>query len=366
MTYRERYLNLLRGGPIDRLPYIETAKFNMTFAYSDWMHYLKDKEEPRRRFGFDNTDVPLGFELVPVDWYAVPRYRELELPGTDGYRRIIDGRYGRVHKAIPAQPPDRPFQVRIFEDHVMKKPEDWFEVREHFRPATEGRFPEDWEAWCEKSRKADHPIVLDIRDTAAVVGNLLGEELFFYSFYEMPDLVRKMVKHLSRLVRVCAEKALREAKIDMVRLGSDFTPIIGPKVVRDFFLEAEAENVSLAKSYGIELICLQGRGNILPMINPYREIGINGILYNMETGGADLYGRLLEECGDSLFIIGAFDGRVLLESFDAIRKEVDRKIDLVRKHRILPCLHATHILPEVRFAKYRHYAEYIRSVIFGA
>ena len=38
MTYRERYLNVLEGKPVDQLPFIETAKFNMVFAWSDWKH----------------------------------------------------------------------------------------------------------------------------------------------------------------------------------------------------------------------------------------------------------------------------------------------------------------------------------------
>ena len=35
-------------------------------------------------FGFDNAGVPLGYESAPIDWYAVPRFDEVEIPSDDG------------------------------------------------------------------------------------------------------------------------------------------------------------------------------------------------------------------------------------------------------------------------------------------
>ena len=366
MDHRTRYLNVLRGQPVDRLPFLEAASLSWVIKHrEDWREAVGNNFDIHSRFGFDNGPGSPVYEAVPVDWYAVPRYEERELPSKDGYRRNIDGRFGCSLKIIPADPPNIPFRKRIFEDHVIKKPSDWREVRKHFRPTTEGRFPEDWEVWCEHSRKAKHPVVLYIGDLGSHLNNLMGEERFYLSFFEMPDLVREMITELSELSQVCIEKALKEARVDMIFVGSDCSPVIGPNVIRDFFLEAESHLVDLAKSCGIDLICISGRGNILPVIEPYREIGANGVDYVMESGDSDYLDAIVSQYGDSLFIIGAIDGRVLLEDFDAIEREVDRKIGLARKHRIVPTLHVTHILPDVPYVNYAHYAEYLRAAIFG-
>ena len=365
MDCRTRYLNQLRGEPVDRLPFLETAKFNMAMAYrEDWRKAVRDEAEILDRFGFDNAGPSRASEAVPVDWYAVPRYEERELPSEDGYYRVIDGRYGRVLKAIPADPPRVPFRNRIFEGHVISSPSDWREVRTHFRPTTEGRFPEEWEAWCEHSHEAGYPIVLEIRDIAANIHNLMGEELFLISFFEIPDLVREMVKELSELTLLCIDKALREARVDMVSVGSDVSAVIGPNVIRDYFLESEAKHIELAKSLGIDLVCIHGRGRILPVIEVFRSIGANGINYVMETGGTDFLDTLLNRYGDDFFVIGAIDGRVLLDDFPAIEREVDSKIALAREHRIIPTLHLTHLLPDIPCINYGHYAEYLRQAIF--
>ena len=101
MDYRTRYLDTLRGRLVDRLPYAETARFNMVRACSDWDEHLPEDDDPLEVFSFDNIGVPLGYGQVPVDWYAVPRVEETGVPSTDGYVRRVDERYGRVSSFRP-------------------------------------------------------------------------------------------------------------------------------------------------------------------------------------------------------------------------------------------------------------------------
>jgi len=42
MNYRTRYLNTLRGNPVDRTPFVEAAQLNMVRSFSDWGDYLAD------------------------------------------------------------------------------------------------------------------------------------------------------------------------------------------------------------------------------------------------------------------------------------------------------------------------------------
>jgi len=357
----------LRGEPIDRLPFVETAQFNMVRACSDWNEHLREDEDPRVFFGFDNADALRGYEPVPIDWYAVPRYEEVEVPSSDGYRRTLDGRYGRVVKAIPASP-ERPMRVRVFEGHRVVTREDWLEARERFQASAEGRFPENWEEWCAHSRSADHPIALEVADPAAIIANLMGpdgEDGLFASFYDRPELVREMVTHLNEMRRVCVEKALAEAEVDMLTLGSDLVPLVGANRIREFFLEAEAEIISLARPQGIDLICVRGRGDMRRILDVYRECGVNGLDYIVESGDDDYLPDLLEKHGRSVFLTGCVDGRVLQGGLHEIEQEVDRKVKLARHHRVIPCLHVTHVLPEVPWANYRHYAEYLRERVIG-
>ena len=367
MNYRTRYLNTLRGDPVDRMPFVEAAQFNMVRAFSDWSDYLGENEDPRALFGFDNVGVPTGYERVPIDWYAVPRFEEKELPSPDGYRRTSDGRYGRVVKAIPASP-GHPFRVRVFEDHIVRTRADWLDMRKRFRVSAEGRFPDHWDDWCEHSRTADHPIVLEIVDAAAITANLLGQQGeagLYASFYDRPEFIREMVDHLTQMKRVCVEKALSEARVDLVSIGSDLVPLVGRNAIRDFFLEPEAEILSLVRSSGIDLAYVRGRNEMRPLLDMYQEIGVNGLNYIAEAGDEEYLDELVAEYGNSLFLTGCIDGRVLLKSFEEIEQEVEKKVRLAKNHRMVPCLHATHILPKVPWKNYEHYAKCLRERIMG-
>lgn len=365
-TYRQCYLNTLRGEPTDRLPLVEAAKFNMVRHQPDWQAHLGPDGDPLAVFGFDNVAAPLGYESAPIDFYAVPRFPETPVASDDGYRRTIDGRYGRIRKAMPPTPGSP--TVRVFEGHTVETAADWDEVKQRFQLSTEGRFPANWQAWAEQSKTAGHPIVVEARDPAATIANLLGQEGetgLFVGLQERPQLVREMIEHLAQLNRVCLEKALRETQPDMLMIGSDLVPLIGPLVVRESFLDAYADSIALAREHGVDLICLQGRGDLRPLVEMFREAGVNGLKYIMEAGAHDTLGPLLDRWGDDLFYLGAIDGRVLREAPPRIEAEVDHKLALARQYRMIPCLHVTHLLPDVPYANYRHYAEYLRQRITG-
>ena len=368
MDYRTRFLNTLRGKPVDRLPFIETAKFDMVRAHSDWNEHLADDEDPRVLLGFDNALVPAGYEPVPIDWYAVPRFPDRAMPSDDGYVRGFDDRFGRVKVSLPASL-DRPWAeyTRIFEDHVVSNRADWLEVRERFALSTDGRLPGDWERWCEHSRTASHPIVLELIDPIAWVWNLLGADGdtgLLMAAHDRPDLVRQMIEHFAELGRVCAERVCREARVDMATIGSDCLPIVGPNVIRDLAIDAYTRLILSVRRGGADLVCLCGRGDLRPLLDMFQIAGTNGIEYIAETSDADAFDEFIAQLGGEQFCIGCVDGRALLGTSDEIDREVSRKVALAKQLRLLPSLHVTRILPSVRWRAYHHYAESLRHAIF--
>jgi hypothetical protein len=342
----------------------------MVRAHSDWDDYLGKTEDPRSIFGFDNAGVPAGYESVPLDWYGVPRFPRRDIPSDNGYVRSVDDRWGRVRKGLRPDPA-RPWAeyTRIFEDHFVSTWADWLEAKKRFRLSAEERLPAQWRQWCEYSESAGHPIVLEPVDPIAMVWNLLGpagETGLFTSLYERPNLVWEMMGHFSELSCICAEKVCREAQVDMVMIGGDCLPILGPNVIREFAMDAYEAAISTIRSCGVDLICLRGRGDLRPLIEMFRAVGVNGFKYVAETGDEDYLQELIDRYGNEQFYIGCLDGRVLLKENEDIEREVKHKVDLARRYRMLPCLHVTRILPEVRWENYTRYATCLREAILGS
>ena len=372
MNYRTRFINTLEGRPVDRLPLIEIGKYSYARRHSRWHEHIGPDGDPRVLLGLDNVVAPhpdVPYEFCPIDWYAQPPFETRTFQGPDGYLRAIDARFGRTSKVLPAGD-DQQETRRIHDRCAVVTREDWQEYKQRFHLTAEGRFPADWPRWCEHSRTAGHPIVLFtpglVKTVYAVMG-LDGDQGLLLSLYDRPEFVKEIVDHFAELTCICAEKALQEAKVDMVLFYDDPVgskgPMVGPDTMREFFLGATARLVQLAHSYGVETVMLRPRGDIRALFDGYVQSGING-LGGLEDHANVHLADMLDTYGTSVCFVGGIDCRTLLGSFEDIEREVDCKVRLARKGRVVPCLSAM-VYPEVEYPKYAHYVKCLRKAILS-
>lgn len=144
-------------------------------------------------------------------------------------------------------------------------------------------------------------------------------------------------------------------------MAGDQGLLLGPQIVRELFLPRIADFTALARAYDVHTCLLYQRGNLNEGIDLYRACGINGLIGVDDANGMHL-GELLRKYGREMCIIGGIDGRVLRGSHEDTEQEVTRKVKLARQGRVIPCL-STHVLPEVEFDKYRHYATSLRKAV---
>ena len=372
MDHRTRFMNCLKGLPIDRLPFIEFHGMPWCYGHPQrWdMEGIAYGSEPRLAFGFDCVDAPAaavkGFEAAPVDWYAVPRLPEYQLPDEGPYKRRIDGRWGQIRKDVPPNHPNRPIEVRIFEKPLVKTEEDWLAYKERLRPSPEGRYPADWDRWVAHSETVAWPIALNLPGFFGTLTTVIGLEEptgLFMSFHDRPDFVRSIVAHLIEWVIGVSEKALREARIDFAILGEqiagDDGPMIGPGLVQEFFLNGYKRVIDHVRSCGVETVIYNSDGNVGAFMDLLTGIGIDGVMTIPKQ--MDAHG-LRARYGNELALIGGVDRWALVKSKQDIKREVDEVMELARRGRFIPCL-CGGVLPETALENYRYYAEYLRQRI---
>jgi len=368
MDYRQRFLNTLRGKPVDRLPFVEIASdpYELVRLYSDWDRHIASDEDPRQFFGFDNASVRDGMVRVPLDAYAVPRFPARELTATDEYTRAFCAEWGCVAKHRPADEND-PFSNRIFEDYVVTDAADWPRVRDaHFALSAEGRIRNAWTPPIDTTGALAGPVVLDIPAPESALWGLLGEEgeaSILTGFHQRPELLKAMIAHFSELYLMCVEKALRQMPVDMALVcGSDLWTLVGPDIMKEFFLPFHVRAIKLVQSYGVGLVCLSTRVLMkLEWIDPFVRAGITGIRMVEETGDGHVVAGVIDHYGDELFYIGTTDGRVLPRGVKEIETEVARSVASAAQHRSVPCLHVDNIDPSVPFMNYAHYVRCLRE-----
>jgi len=367
MNHRTRFMNCLRGRKVDRLPFVERCGMPWCFTASQAWHKqgIPVGSEPRLAFGFDCADVPeavRGFEAVPCDFYAVPRYEEYELPDQqDEYQRRIDGRWGRTVKRVRAR-----ISTRVFENPLVHNHDEWLEFRKHFAFSPDGRLPDDWSAWAEHSRSAEHPIALELLGGFSALTNVIGMDEptgMLTGFFDNPELIHDIAAHFVELNLVCADKVLDEARVDFVIMGDqiagDDRPLISPRIYREFFLPGYRRTVEFLRGKGMDVILYGADGNVLPFVDMLMDIGVNGFMgvpEKMELPG------LLEKYGGRICIVGGVDRWALLRSPEEIEAEAKRKAALAAGGRVIPCVDGS-VMPETSLENYRHYARCLRCII---
>lgn len=372
MTYRQRLLNTLRGDPVDRLPFVETATnpYQLVRTYSDWNEHIPADEDPRVVFGFDDASAPTWHARVPLDPYAVPRFPDRPLPPDGRYPRVLCREWGCVAKHRPPDEAD-PFPKRVFEDYVVNSEDDWRMVRDrHFALDTAGRFPGEWASWGTHPAEGSGPVLLDIPAPESGLWGLLGEEgeaSILTGPHCCPSLIREMTEHLSELYLMCIEKALAEKEVDIaVVCGSDLWTLVGPRVMDEFFFPFHARAIELVRSHGVDLVCLSTRvAMATEWLDRFVEAGVSGIRMVEETGNGHRVRDVIDRYGDELFYIGMLDGRLLTGDRDTIDSEVRRGVRAAGKLRAVPSLHGDCVVPSVPFRNYEHYVACLRSEIFG-
>ena len=264
---------------------------------------------------------------------------------------------------------ERPIQVRIFENPLVKTEDDWAAYKERLRPTPAGRYPDDWAEWVQHSRAASHPIALDLPGFFGTLTTVIGledETGLFMSVHDRPEFIHTIVERLTEWVMAVAEKALGEASIDFVvlgeQIGGDQGPMIGPNVVKEFFADGYRQVIEQARGRGIETVIFRSDGNVGALVDLLRSIGVDGFMgvpKEMDPGG------MRARHGDELAVIGGIERWALVGSKDEIKREVDEVMQLARRGRFIPCL-CGQVLPETSLDNYRYYADYLRQQIMAS
>ena len=266
---------------------------------------------------------------------------------------------------VPAH--ETEFPVRVFAGAAVHDRSDWLRVKERYQPAPEGRYPADWPAIAQRTRKAEHPIGLSVPGLYTCVNNFAlgmdGPDGLLMSVHDRPGFVREIVEHFAEFVPAVYEKAMREARIDFVVMadqnGSDDAPFLNPDLFRELFFDGYRRVVGYFRDR-VDIVL----GKIAPHVTPYLpmalELGFTGLSYVPRQVNVEY---LVEQYGDRLCYMRCIDKWALLRSQQDIAAEVDHKVSLAGRARVIPCLNE--ILDGVPFENYRFYAEYLRGRILG-
>ena len=321
MNSRERFLETMRYGSPDRVPYFEEG-------------IRRDVLKTWRKQGL-RSQADLS-QMFPTD-----------------RREVIE----------PDLEPNPKFKKWPTSRAELKK------LRQRLDPYGRGRLPRGWSQRIRRWQKRDHVLMLRIhRGFFLTMG--VYEWRRFAELMDLliddPEFVREAMEIQGEFAARLAERVLKDVQVDAVLfsepIGGNYGPLISPQMYEDMVLRSYEPVLEVLEKYAVETTAFVTYANaraLLPSIIKWKfnclwacEVNINEMDYR----------NIRQEFGRELRLIGGIDLDALRRDKDTIRSEIEEKVPpLVADGGYVP-LADGRIRSDVPYENYVYYRELLQKV----
>ncbi len=320
MTASERFAHYLKGEPVDRMPCIEWAP---------WWHLTVNRWHS---------------EGVPQECDSTESIQEFF--GLD--KCLQCGIWARTDNT-PAPPGEG--------KGIMSDEEDYDTVvRPTLFPDVAKTLSEEQFAYLHKTReRGDTLNFFTVEGFFWYPRTLFGIEEHLYSFYDEPDLYKRMCGEYADWLIEAFHVIFPRFRFDFMSFAEDMSYNNGPMISKEMFDEFLApfykKVIPVIHSYGIPVF-IDSDGDITKAVDWYAEVGADGMFPLERQAGVDV-SLYLDKQPDMAFL-GHFDKMCMKFGEDAMREEFERILPSMQRGKFIASVdHQTP--PDVSIENYRIY-----------
>lgn len=324
--------------------------------------HMTDKTDKNALFGFDERgDSPVG-GLGWCEAEFMPKFEEKWIADKGETHEIIQDTSGRHVLFFKGR---RSGFMPEYVDHPVKDMKTWEQnVLWRLNPD----MPERIAAATLRANNAKAAAAEGKWVGQMVVGaymylrSLIGPLELLYMFYDKPEVIHACMEAWFNLADATIARHQQIVEFDEIFFGEDICynhgPLIAPEMIREFLFPYYQQLITNLKNRqpgrnGKLCVQIDTDGFSIPVIDLYKEIGMTYMSPFEVASGCDVV-----EVGKKwpdLLLRGGFDKRIMAESKEAIDREVDRIMPVMKKRGgYIPC--CDHGVPEeVSFENYMHY-----------
>jgi len=373
MTQKERFNRSLQFKAVDRPPFIEIALWEQT------VERWQDEGLPENRasadllsgndyFGLEGYDIVL-FNLT----FPQPCPVDRMIKEDERYVTFIDG-MGRKRIALKeGTVRGMRMSMDYYAEHPIKTREDFRIIKSGYETDFEDRLPENWTEVKASLKKSLRPSMFLDRYFASfgyysMLRNWMGTEGLSYMFYDDPVLVHDCLNFLTEFITAFLTIALSEVSFDLYYIHEDLAgrngPLLSPGLFKRFILPHYSKLVALLKSCRVKNVIVDTDGNFEVLIPQFLEAGVEGFGPIEAAAGMDPL-ELRKKYGNSFFMIGGIDKRVLTGDREALKRELKRVIPpMIEQGGFIPTIDHS-IPPDVSMDSFKYYLEMKWKAIHG-
>ena len=321
MTASERFKKYLAGEAVDRCPAIEWAP---------WWHL------------------------------TIERWRGEGLPDSaDSVEKIQD--YFGLDKCLQTGVAPYTAETPRAKENgggIVEDEEDWERVRKTLFPPVEGKVHEDHFNYLRETRERGDTLHFFTVDGFFWYPRVLfGIENHLFSFYDYPELYKKMCDEYADWLIELFRFVFSRFKFDFMSFAEDMSYNLGPMISKECFDEFLApfykKVIPVIHEYGIPVF-IDSDGDITKAVDWYAEVGADGMFPLERKAGVDV-SLYLDKQPDMAFI-GHFDKMCMKHGKEAMREEFERILPSMKKGKVIVSVdHQTP--PDVSIENYKEYVK---------
>ena len=323
MKASERFYNLMKGKPIDRLPAIEWAP---------WWNLTVDR--------WRGEGLPASAQSV----YDIQNYFGLD--------KCCQTGFGERSAATPLPP--------VYGHGIMKNEADYERLLPTLYP--EIRLPDEYVAWLKKTQDdGDTLHFFTVDGFFWYPREMFGIEDHLYSFYDEGDLYKRMCSDYAAWLKKTFEYIAETFRFDFMSFAEDMSYNNGPMLSKETFDEFLApfykEVIPILKQMDVPVF-IDSDGDITLAVDWYAGVGADGMFPLERQAGVDV--SLYIEKQPHMAFLGHFDKMCMKFGEEAMRKEFERLLPSMQKGKVIPsCDHQTP--PDVSLENYKIYVRLLKE-----
>ncbi|MGD8370286.1 MAG: uroporphyrinogen decarboxylase family protein [Syntrophobacterales bacterium] len=206
-------------------------------------------------------------------------------------------------------------------------------LRKHLDPYTRGRLPWGWSKRVRGWQNREHVLMLRVHR-----GFFLSMGVYDWRRFDElmdlliddPEFVREAMAVQGEFAAGLTERVLRDVEIDAALfsepIGGNDQPLIGPQMYEELVLTSYEPVLAVLKKYGVENIVFVTYANARILLPSILKWGFNCLWACEVNIEAMDYRDLRREFGGDLRLIGGIDLDALRRDKDAIKREVEQKV----------------------------------------
>jgi len=361
MNTRERFVRVLTGKDVDRVPFIKL------FGGTNAVINIWGNKYPLLHTYIDDL---LGFEGTYRGWNVAPvNVRLCGVPEADTveYKSATETRVRHGDGSLTVHISRDGHYFNHIAEYPVKCCGDWQRIKDNWLdPGDPRRFPVpgDWQNYINIFNNRDYPLQLTCGGVYGFARNMLGDETLCIMMYEDPELVQDIINTYIDMCIAIWKKMVKDIQFDLIECWEDMAyksgSIISKKHFDEFLTPQYQRICDFAGEANIPLVLVDSDGNTMKLAEWMAEAGVNCMYpFEVQSGNDVPYIRkYLPEMG----CIGGLDKECMARDKNAIDTELEKARQLIPLGKFIPG--PDHfVLENVPFENYEYFMRGLKRVV---